>query len=318
MAERNLKLEAADWLAALCDDSFGASEARLLESWLAESEVNRLELATLVGNVSKLAPIAEMPELKKLRAGALDRMRARRVPRINAAVLAAVLLAAFGTTGILWELNSRTFNIETSLGQVTLVTLMDGSIVEANSATHIEVKFDPLQRRVHLLQGEANFRVEPQRWRPFTVRTSDLSVRAVGTVFDVAELPHEARVVVSEGRVRVDTHSRRVDDLTAGQKLVYSRISNATSLLHAQLSQDLAWREGRIRIDGMPLSELLREFARYSATRIELADPALGNLAISGDFDPRDPLSFARAVAKLHSLAISEPRPGHILLSPRK
>jgi transmembrane sensor len=316
VAERNPKLEAADWLAALCDDSFGASEARLLESWLAESEVNRRELATLASNASKLAAIAEIAEFKKLRAGALDRMRARR-PRISAVVLAAVLFAAAGVTGIFWEFNSRTIKIETSLGQMTSVTLMDGSIVETNSATHIEVHFDPLQRRVHLLEGEANFRVQPQRWRPFTVTTSDLNVRAIGTVFDVAELLHEARVVVSEGRVQVDTPSRRVDDLVAGQKLVYSRLSNATSLLRAQLGQDLAWREGRIRIDGMPLNELLRELARYSATRIELADPALGNLSISGDFDPRDPGSFARAVAKLHSLAMSEPGPDRILLGPK-
>jgi transmembrane sensor len=316
VSERNPRLEAADWLAALCDDSFEAAEARLLESWLAESKANRRAFATLTNNAGKFAAMAEVSQLKKLRTGALERMRARR-PRAHPAVLAAVLIMAFVATGIFWELSSHTFEIETRLGQMTSVTLADGSIVEANTATHIRIHFDPLERSIHLLEGEANFRVQPQRWRPFIVRTSDLSVHALGTIFDVAELPHEARVIVSEGHVRVDTPASRDYGLVADQKLIYSRLSNATYLLRAQLNQDLAWRERRIRIDGRPLSELLREFARYSTTRVELADPELGSLSISGDFDPLDPGSFARAVAKLHSLAVSEPGPNRILLGPK-
>lgn len=316
MSERNPRLEAADWVAALCDDSFGPAEARLLESWLAESEVNRRAFATLTNNAGKFAAMAEISQLEKLRTDALDRMRAQG-SWTRPAVLAAVLIMVFVATGIFWELNSRTLEIETGLGQMTSVALADGSIVEANTATHIRIRFDPLKRNVRLLEGEANFRVQPQRWRPFTVSTSDLSVQAVGTVFDVAELPHEARVIVSEGRVRVDTPAGRANGLVAGQKLVYNRSSNATSLLRAKPYQDLAWRERRIRIDGKPLSELLTELARYSTTRIELADPELGNLSISGDFDPLDPDSFARAVAKLHSLAVSEPGPHRIRLGPK-
>jgi transmembrane sensor len=152
VSERNPRLEAADWLAALCDDSFEAAEARLLESWLAESEANRRAFATLTNNAGKFAAMAEVSQLKKLRTGALERMRARR-PRAHPAVLAAVLIMAFVATGIFWELSSHTFEIETRLGQMTSVTLADGSIVEANTATHIRIHFDPLERSIHLLEG---------------------------------------------------------------------------------------------------------------------------------------------------------------------
>ena len=219
---------------------------------------------------------------------------------------------------MIWEANVQFARIDTAPGQRTSVTLADGSIIEANTATRIEVRFNLLQRRVRLFGGEANFEVRPRWWRPFIVETSDLSVRAVGTVFDVVESPKDVRVVVSEGRVRVDTPVRRVGSVGARQKLVYDRGSGTTLLLPAQLDQDLAWREGRLRFEGRPLGEVIEEFARYSSTRVVLADPELGKLSVSGDFDPREPGFFARAVAKLHSLSVSEPAPHQILLSSQK
>jgi transmembrane sensor len=317
VSERDLKLEAANWFAALCDDSFGKAEARLLESWLAESESHRRTFAALTGNSAKLAVIADVPELKSRRAGALDRLHSRRRPPRRGLAVGAALLA-LGAAGIFWELNAQFARIETAPGQRTAVTLTDGSTIEANTATRIEVRFNLLQRRVQLLGGEANFAVRPRWWQPFIVETGDLSVRAVGTVFDVVESPKEVRVVVSEGRVRVDTPVRRVGSVGIRQKLVYDRRSGTTLLVPARLDQDLAWREGRLRFEGRPLGEVIEEFARYSTTRVVLADPQLGKLSISGDFDPREPLFFARAVAKLHSLSTSEPAPNQILLSPQK
>jgi transmembrane sensor len=100
--------------------------------------------------------------------------------------------------------------------------------------------------------------------------------------------------------------------------LVYDRRSGTSLLVPARLDQDLAWREGRLRFEGKPLGEVIEEFARYSTTRVVLADPQVGKLSVSGDFDPREPVFFARAVAKLHSLSVSEPAPSQILLSPQK
>lgn len=314
--ERDLKLEAANWFAALCDDSFGKAEARLLECWLAESESHRRAFAALTGNSARLAVIADLPELKGRRAGALDRLRSRRRPRRGLAVGAAFL--ALGAAVIFWERNAQFARIETAPGQRTAVTLTDGSIIDANTASRIEVRFNPLQRRVRLLKSEANFKVRPRWWQPFIVETGDLSVRAVGTVFDVMEAPNDVRVVVSEGRVRVDTPVRPVGTVGIRQKLVYDRQSGTALLVAAQLDQDLAWQEGRLRFEGRPLGEVIEEFARYSTTRVLLADPQLGKLSVSGDFDPREPVFFARAVAKLHSLSVSEPAPHQILLSPQK
>jgi transmembrane sensor len=314
-----LTLEAASWFAALCDESFGKAEARLLEAWLAESESHRRAFAAVAASSGKLAALADVPQLRSLRAGALDRLHSSRRSRPRARVLGAAALVALGALALIWDLNSRVTQVETTLGQRTAVTLADGSIVEVNTATRIEVRLDPWHRRVRLLGGEANFHVRPRWWQPFTVETSDLSVRAVGTVFDVMELPKETRVVVSEGRVGVDAPTHQIGIVAAGQKLVFGRSSGKTTLVPALLARDLAWREGRLRIDGTPLSEIIEEFGRYSSTRIRLADAQLGSLPISGDFDPREPDSFARAVAKLHSLSVSEPAPHEILLSaPRK
>jgi transmembrane sensor len=313
---RNPKIEAADWLAALRDDTFGEEEARALESWLAESEANRAAFDSLAAHSSKLMSLGDTPEMIALRAEALAGLRARRrrpMGRISA--LATVLMIGAGI--LLWTRSAQLIQIQTPLGQRSVTTLVDGSIVEVNSATRVEIRFDLFRRRVRLVQGEANFRVHPQWWRPFTVTTNDLAVRAVGTVFDVAQLSREARVVISEGTVRVDTPTGHFDAVTAGHRLVYDRELHDTTLGPARIDQDLAWREGRLKVDGVVLRELIEEFARYSPVRIELADPELGKLSISGDFDPNDPLTFARAVGKLRGLPVTVEAPDRVRLGSR-
>jgi transmembrane sensor len=91
----------------------------------------------------------------------------------------------------------------TAVGERRILTLEDGSTVELNSRSRIRVRFARNRRDVALLEGQVLFHVAKDSNRPFVVRSDTLSVRAVGTKFDVNRRKTGTTVTVVEGRVAV-------------------------------------------------------------------------------------------------------------------
>lgn len=71
------------------------------------------------------------------------------------------------------------------VGEMPVVTLEDGSVVQLNAASAIAVEFTEKRRVIRLLRGEAFFQVAHGADRPFTVMAGTTSVTALGTAFDV-------------------------------------------------------------------------------------------------------------------------------------
>ena len=49
-----------------------------------------------------------------------------------------------------------------------------------------------------------------------------------------------------------------------------------------ELQDRLGWTRGFLELNGRPLSELIEELNRYTAVRIEIADPRLADVRLSG------------------------------------
>ena len=87
------------------------------------------------------------------------------------------------------------------------LTLPDGTKVQLNSkSTRLypqEVTGD--SRSVFLL-GEANFKVKPDKKRPFIVKSNDLQITALGTEFNVSAYPESQEIATTliSGSIRVD------------------------------------------------------------------------------------------------------------------
>jgi transmembrane sensor len=116
---------------------------------------------------------------------------------------AASILMVLGIGTIAWYSDYRGANYATEIGEQRSITLEDGSSVELNSRSRIQVRFTKTQRSVDLLEGQALFTVAKNPARPFIVATGDGQVRAVGTQFDVYRKHSGTVVTVVEGRVAV-------------------------------------------------------------------------------------------------------------------
>jgi transmembrane sensor len=193
-------------------------------------------------------------------------------------------------------------------------TLADGSTVDVGADTRLDVNFDATRRLVKLTHGVALFTVAKNPTKPFIVSTGAVDVQAVGTAFAVEADDRAVDVVVTEGRVSVDTapsssspstNSSRVAPVLvdSGSRLIVSLDSGTpqslapVALSPDQLTRQLAWREPRIRLSGTRLRDAAALFNQVNGLQIEIADRELGDMRLDGVFRADDPEGFIRLLA---------------------
>jgi len=197
----------------------------------------------------------------------------------------------------------------TQTGEIREIQLSDGSRLLLNTNSAVSVAFTAAARRIVLHHGQVQFTVAKDSRRPFDVVADDLTVRALGTVFDVyktATGPTE--VSVQEHAVAVSTADQDSDVTVAqGQGLVYQP---GLPLPHPRAvgAEQSAWRQHRLVINDRPLADLISELERYRLGRIFLADAALKNLRVTGVFSLDAPDEALSSVRK--ALALQETRIG--------
>lgn len=225
---------------------------------------------------------------------------------VAAAVLALVaigLSAWWSVQRLEWQ------RYATDFGGFQRVVLPDGSAVNLNTNSEIQVHFTAAERSVHLVRGEALFTVERDMHRPFEVAAGDTRVRALGTVFSVRmQASKQVEVMVTEGRVVIDPPTGRVqqpEDTPASKASTLSAGETVTIAAHRlhvakvaveEVSRKLGWMDGRLWFDQQTLGEAITEFNRYNRRQIAIVDPAIAGLHVGGGFESTDPDSFVAAL----------------------
>ncbi|MBO9545787.1 FecR domain-containing protein [Caulobacter sp.] len=190
---------------------------------------------------------------------------------------------------------------ETALGEIRRVPMADGSVAAINTSSELEVSMQPRLRAVRLERGEAWFAVAKDPGRPFVVESGPVRVRAVGTAFSVRKREGGSDILVTEGVVEVWTEDGKTPPrrVAAGERVFADNGSGVLSppKADADLSRQLAWRDGQIVLDGQTLTEAAAEFNRYNDRKIEVADARLADERFVGWFRTNDPEGFAEAAA---------------------
>jgi transmembrane sensor len=191
--------------------------------------------------------------------------------------------------------------LTTAKGEFRRVPLQDESIANINSGSQIEVSFTRHQRRIDLRKGEAWFEVAKDKSKPFIVAAGDALVRAVGTAFSVRRLAAGSEVLVTEGTVEVwsrdGTAARRL--VTAGEHAFLAPDAKAIPVTRQpdEVNRRLAWREGKLVLTRQTLGEAVADFNRYSTRTIVIADPALRDKRLVGQYQLDAPELFAKDVS---------------------
>ena len=235
--------------------------------------------------------------------------------------LAASLLLAAAAGGIgWWSVPLFQREVVTALGETRHLDLPDGSTIDVNVASSIEVRYFAGRREVRLDGGEAFFAVASDARRPFMVKVGDVRIRVIGTAFNVQATPQRIVLKVQSGEVRVmaDPASRPEAGLLLGPNgtLAIDRASGRVAPGVAEADAIGGWRSGQIRFRRTPLVEVAEEIARYAGKPVDLATPELARLPVSGFFATTAPESFIELLPGLAPVTVNRRADGGWTVSP--
>jgi transmembrane sensor len=123
-----------------------------------------------------------------------------------AVALAAVVVVAVGALLYFRPVLTEAPPEPTPVSSLALIEqreLPDGSVAVLNRGAIVTEHYSVGTRRVRLERGEAHFKVAKDSARPFLVEIGGVTVRAVGTAFNVRLDPASVEVLVTEGKVDV-------------------------------------------------------------------------------------------------------------------
>lgn len=298
------------------DRGLTGAEERAFARWQEADPRHAAEFAQATASWRKLGGIREIPRLQAAAEGALRRARARRQWRWlqltagGALAAAAALALAYLGPWTAQRTAEPAPNYRVLASTAHEVRLADGSTVLLNGDSRIETDFTPTARRVWLRQGEAWFTVAKNPARPFFVTAGPVTVRAVGTAFNVRIDPAAINVLVTEGRVRLDDSVRgdsrlppapEGDEslLRAGEQAEVALVSGpepavVVAVAPHEVEQVLAWQSTRLVFRDTPLDEVISAFNRYNPRKLVLGTPELRVRKITGMFRADNADAFIR------------------------
>jgi transmembrane sensor len=289
---RESRKEASRWLLRLQSEAASADDQAAFEVWYCADPAHAAEFDALTEAVDRLRQLrGRITEDPEPREGAVSRSR-----RSVLAVAAGGALAA-SFVGFAWYVaatprDGESLSFETALGVQRRVKLTDGSQVELNTGTRLDVQMSAARRHVSLARGEALFTVAHEAQRPFEVEAAGYVLRAVGTVFSVRVDANAAALLVIEGGVSVVPASGGTPQLVSAAQRFDLVNARTTALSAKDIERALAWRRGMLDFDGVPLGAVVAEVERYTGARFTFADPTLADLPMAAYFRAADLDSF--------------------------
>ncbi|MFJ4345464.1 FecR domain-containing protein [Pseudomonas sp. NPDC089401] len=266
--------QAAHWHMLMLDQSVSPAQRDACASWRAAAPEHERawQKAERVRTQLGLLP----PQLAM---GTLDRERRQAIKQL----LALAIVAPLGYLGYRQLLPQAPY--ATQVGQHRQFTLADGTLLDLNTDTAVDIAFDDQQRLIRLRRGEilvdSGPDVHSTRHRPLRVSSAQGLMEAMGTRFVVRQHESSTQLSVLQGAVRVLPEHGPAHLVEAGQQLTFDGLGQGP--VGVAREQDSLWTHGQLVVDEMPLNHFLRELGRYRPGWLR-CQPQAAHLRISGTF----------------------------------
>ncbi|MFK8332375.1 FecR family protein [Pseudomonas sp. BJa5] len=172
-------------------------------------------------------------------------------------------------------------DLRTAVGQRRGVRLVDGSVLQLNTAT--AVGLDLKHHRLALVEGEIALSVS--RAQPLTADFGLGQVTVGQAQVCLRRDADRCRIGVLQGMVQVSPAQGMALALQYGDQLtLYADGSGAMGRFDPRAPD---WRDGMLSVDDQPLGQFLREISRYRPGVLRW-EPALETLRVTGTFQLDD------------------------------
>ena len=268
--------EAAGWLALLESGEAGEHEQRQLQEWrLADAEHERAWQAALAlqQRFSAVPSRLAMASLQPVRRG-------RRTALRQLLGLAVVIPTGWWLAQEL-PLAAWSADVSTATGERRSLTLADGSLLQLNTATAVDL--DEARRHLRLVRGEVSLQVPGSHAMTLDTGFGVVTVRQAEVCVHQHDEGCDVRVV--GGSVGVQPLRGPWLELGKGQQLRLSELG--VGAIEPFAATVLSWRQGVLIAQDQPLGEFLHELSRYRLGLLRW-DPAVANLRVTGSFQLAD------------------------------
>ena len=291
-------------------------ERALTEQWINASDANRKEFNDfkLIWDTSRelavSSTISEDESWQRFRQRiqphhpAVVRQMHRRMPTLR---IAALLILAVGIGWMLrqWLPTGKTVSIQ-SYATVLRDTLSDGSVVtlNKNSALSWPGRFSGDTRHVGL-QGEAFFNVAPDKNKPFIIQVNDVTIKVIGTSFNVRSIRGHTQVIVETGVVQV-SRRRQMVELHPAERV---DVAESDSVITKQAVTDNLYNYYRSRefvCDNTPLWKLAQVLEDAYGTRIVIERPSLRSMPLTTTFHDQSLDTILGIISKTFSITVEK------------
>jgi ferric-dicitrate binding protein FerR (iron transport regulator) len=197
-----------------------------------------------------------------------------------AAVLLIPLLLGFGY----WLLQTPVMQsqamatIHSPMGARTEFVLPDGTSGWLNSGSDLSYCVDFSKNREVKLNGEAYFDVVHQQGARFRVKTAEITVQVWGTSFDVSayEDDPQVNVILERGVVKVlNANEKNLYTMKPDEMFSYDIQKKKAAIRSVDAADQTSWTKGLLKFRGEPLSDVVKELARWYNVDFEIRDKQL-------------------------------------------
>ena len=310
---------ASDWVARMNAGPLSSELQTAFDAWIARDPQNQanLTMVRLTWSIAQKLHTSDEAhkELRALKSGSegtnwFSRLLGGEInpfaiplPRLVPALAAVVLMVVGGvwyfeipaptpSTGLALLHNGE--NALTAIGEITSYELPDGSKLTVNADSNVRVAFTDERRQIFLESGQAFFEVQHNAKRPFVVVAGARTIVVTGTQFDVEYDAHKSatQVAVVAGHVNVgdSSHSADANEFLALEANDVFNFPQGGPPMRVAMAANLvsAWQHRKLYFEGTTIGDVLVSANRYTRKRLELTDPKLADLPLSGSFKAGD------------------------------
>ncbi|GAA6153677.1 FecR family protein [Pseudoteredinibacter isoporae] len=343
-ADPSVDEAAESWLIRIQSPSFCQNEEQAFFQWLEASPANQaayLRAEALWHSLGHSTELNERLEPYPLETRSSPPQKKGRAWKPWLAFATAATVAALALLPGWGALQGQ--QMQTGKGEQLQLSLSDGSRIQLNTQSTMQIDLRENYRLLELEQGEAYFDIAHDPDRPLIVKTQGAYVRVLGTRFNVYSDQERTQVTVVEGKVDVSTdkefselrqrdyQSKRV--LTANEQVQLRYLDSNTWLddvlgntpaskrgevVTVNSDDVLAWQRGEAIYNGSSLNKVIQDLNRYYNGEIRLQDESLGERTLVAALRLDDKDAALSTLANSLSLEVVELANGETLLKTQR
>jgi ferric-dicitrate binding protein FerR (iron transport regulator) len=270
----NKKIHTAEMLRLYLRNRYALETEEKIQEWLANNpEIEGLEQASKEywNSIPPQKDTSTIVALKRVNTKiGVHPIEKKIIPLNHFLRVAAIFIFLIGISGIWFYLKQHDHpamvEILAEYGETKKVTLPDQTVVWLNAGSSLTypAEFQNKIRSVGL-SGEAFFSVTKNKSKPFVVETKNLTVKVLGTKFNLKAYPNEHQTIATlqEGKIEVQADKQQKRQLIPNEQLVYNGKTSTLKVIKINPNDIPNWKSGKLRFAEATLAEILVTLERH-------------------------------------------------------